>query len=447
MKRVFAGFVLLLAPLLIMATAAWADDCKPLQEINSVQLIPLGGGIQNFVPASMNGTTKYLLFDTGSFISMVEALAAADLKLPIRIVSGSEQLVTGNPSHSLATIGELGIGRLKASRAQMFVMPAQLVQAGTFGMDFLVHYDVDVDFGTDTLNFFSQDHCPGKVNYWGATDVAVVAMDADAKQHNKIKVPATLDGHEVQAVLDTGTTTTTLRADLAEKLYGLTLGSPDTPEHGVVNGDRSHKAYRHRFTSLAFGDIAVTNPQVLITSSKSNFPELIIGMDVLRRLHIYAAFGERKLYVSAASTPTPEARLANTRRGFLVLIEQASQTLHAKPDDAPTLNNRCYMRAEVKTDLDGALADCDQSLKLRPGDAQTLDSRAFVLYQQGKYQDAAAAYDTALAADAKLAQSLFMRGHAKGRLGDAAGMAADIAAAKSLKADVENAFRVADVEL
>ena len=30
-------------------------------------------------------------------------------------------------------------------------------------------------------------------------------------------------------------------------------------------------------------------------------PELIIGMNVLRKLHVYMAFGERRLYVSPAS--------------------------------------------------------------------------------------------------------------------------------------------------
>ena len=38
-------------------------------------------------------------------------------------------------------------------------------------------------------------------------------------------------------------------------------------------------------------------------------PELIIGMNVLRKLHVYMAFGERRLYVSPASAgaPTPPA--------------------------------------------------------------------------------------------------------------------------------------------
>jgi hypothetical protein len=31
-------------------------------------------------------------------------------------------------------------------------------------------------------------------------------------------------------------------------------------------------------------------------------PELLLGMNVMRKLHIYFAFAERKMYISAAST-------------------------------------------------------------------------------------------------------------------------------------------------
>jgi tetratricopeptide (TPR) repeat protein len=111
------------------------------------------------------------------------------------------------------------------------------------------------------------------------------------------------------------------------------------------------------------------------------------------------------------------------------MLKRLDSLLAAAPDDAPTLNDRCFWRGIARTDLDGALADCDNSLKLAPGIAATLDSRAFVLFQMGRYQEALSGYDTALQADARQAPSLFMRGLAKGKLGDASGKNADIAAA------------------
>jgi hypothetical protein len=37
-----------------------------------------------------------------------------------------------------------------------------------------------------------------------------------------------------------------------------------------------------------------------------DIPDMLIGMDVLRKLHLYIAFGEAKLYVTdAAAQPAP----------------------------------------------------------------------------------------------------------------------------------------------
>ena len=34
-------------------------------------------------------------------------------------------------------------------------------------------------------------------------------------------------------------------------------------------------------------------------------PDMLIGMDILRKLHLYIAFAENRLYISEASTPKP----------------------------------------------------------------------------------------------------------------------------------------------
>ena len=33
-------------------------------------------------------------------------------------------------------------------------------------------------------------------------------------------------------------------------------------------------------------------------------PDMLIGMDILKKLHLYIAFGENKLYISEASVPS-----------------------------------------------------------------------------------------------------------------------------------------------
>ena len=93
---------------------------------------------------------------------------------------------------------------------------------------------------------------------------------------------------------------------------------------GSFDGNPDHKVFGHVFSSLTFDGVTVTNPHVavipdLVGSKDPNNvsradsrvrrvddnigSQLTIGMDVLRKLHLFIAFGERKLYVTPASAP------------------------------------------------------------------------------------------------------------------------------------------------
>jgi hypothetical protein len=119
-----------------------------------------------------------------------------------------------------------------------------------------------------------------------------------------------------------------VRRDLAEHEYGLTMGSDDTPTSGELIHDSALQIYQHKFKSLSLGDITFNNPQMDImpmggykdadreqlvgdrTKSERDLataPEVSVGMDVLRQLHVYIAFKEHKLYVSR-TVPTAPAQ-------------------------------------------------------------------------------------------------------------------------------------------
>jgi tetratricopeptide (TPR) repeat protein len=279
-------------------------------------------------------------------------------------------------------------------------------------------------------------------------------------------VPVSLDGHQIKAIIDTGATSTALRKDKAEQLFGLSMGSAEAPENGTLNGETGLKTYRHRFKSLSFGTVSIENavltiipnamnrnidPRPLVADRAKterdlvNEPELILGMDILRRLRLYFAFREEKLYVSPSVTPAGGVQ-PYTPDFLAAMLKRLDELIAAAPNDAADLNDRCFWRAIAKSELESALADCDKSLTLEPGKAQTLDSRAFVLYQQGKYDEALAAYDLALQSDPNQAPSLLMRGLTKGKLGDETGKQADIALAKKDDPNIEAEFKRIGIE-
>lgn len=104
------------------------------------------------------------------------------------------------------------------------------------------------------------------------------------------------------------------------------------------------------------------------------------------------------------------------------------------------LNELCWAKATANVALASALSDCDEAIALSPDYAPVLDSRAFVLTRMGRWDEAVAAYDRALAISPASAASMFGRAVAHAGRGDAAAAAADRAAAVKHDPEVEREF-------
>ena len=108
----------------------------------------------------------------------------------------------------------------------------------------------------------------------------------------------TLDGHRVQAMLDTGAAQTALSMDAAERIFGLKT-----------------RAASHRFKTLSFEGVTINNPEIALadnitrapmsqmgklpsTDMKRDAPDLLLGMSTLKQLHVYIAYKEEMLYIT-----------------------------------------------------------------------------------------------------------------------------------------------------
>jgi hypothetical protein len=271
-------------------------------------------------------------------------------------------------------------------------------------------------------------------------------------------VPVKLDGHEFSAMIDTGAFRTTITLPTAKRVFDLEPSSPGMNRLGNINGDPNLASFTHTFSTLTFEGITVTNPTVAImpdrmaaadrTQQTGNrartngdffkIPDLILGMDVMRHLRMYMAFKENTLYVSPGAPVSDATEKAES-------LANMDELIAISPNNPSFLNSRCFERGLARINLDGALADCELSLTLQPGRSHVIDSKGLVLYQLGRYRDAIDTYDEALKISPKQAPSLFVRGLAKQKLGDAAGGASDVAAAKAINADVLATFRGSNI--
>jgi len=432
---------------------ALAADCGPLKLLNEVQLVNPTEGLRPMLPVTVNGSPRLLLLDTGGYASQLTPDVVRDLQMPTQSSALRLYNASGNEAAKFAVTENFKFGVMTGQDRPFMVSPGSLGDLdGIFATDFMLAYDVDIDFGADRLRFFSPDHCPGNVVYWSPPAVATVPIRMQDRFH--ITVPVKLDGVELNALIDTGATRTTMGLDTAKREFGLTPSSEGITKSGNVNGDPKLASYTRTFQNLSFEGIDVkvlkvllmpdrmgsgsrdmqTENRALRATADMKLPELILGMDVLRHLHVYMAFKEKRFYVSAGSPRTSQSELSSLDRA-----------ISYSPNNASLRNSRCFQRGLQKVLLEEALQDCEAALKSNPDAPHIIDSKGLVLYQLGRYQDAQATYDEALKLSPEMAASLFMRGHAKRKLGDAAGGEADINTAKAVNPDIATLFKDAQI--
>lgn len=132
---------------------------------------------------------------------------------------------------------------------------------------------------------------------------------------------------------------------------------------------------------------------------------------------------------------------ANLARGdYAKAIDDYDRALELAKDDANALSERCWARAVLGVEIDGALADCNEALRLRPNDSETLAARGFTYMRLGLFRTAILDYDAALKLKPDNAEHLYARGMAKVRAGDEEAGETDLGAARAIDSKVEAAF-------
>ena len=296
-----------LAAVLLPLAAAHAESCG-LKLLATLPMQDDVGG-QLVVPITVEGTQQKMVIDTGGFVGMLTSKTVEALKLPKFEMAGTAYSLNGTMEHF--TKARVDVGPLHAN-AMQFIVTRPFGRwesegiAGTLGQNFLQRFDLDLDYAAMKANVMLQDHCPGQVVYWSK---AFAAMPFETDDNGHILVPVTLDGKDFRAFIDTGSTVSTLSATAGGKF------ASDESDMSQSNSG-SYTVHLH---SLVFGGVAVQNPHLdvvadrigqriqsdeamsgAIGTGRQGLPDVLIGNDILRHLHLYIAYNEKKLYVTAA---------------------------------------------------------------------------------------------------------------------------------------------------
>ena len=323
---------------------------------DQVSLEQLAGTDLVTVPVAINGTPKHFLLDIGTDPTEVSQPTVAQLGLPENYRPG-ETIGAKNTNmaglafgNDLAALTNGGLGNVSVrdvrdnlgagvSESRVRITSFTVGRATGRNMVFLVandarmgksepydglltgsffkQYDVELDFGGKQINWLTPTQCsdPDQVVFWPHSAVGEIPMTiADGK----IRVPVMIQGHQINAVLDTSSAHTVMRRDIAELILG--LRGPDMAPDGDLKDGKGAQVYLHTFPQISFaGGVTANNvPTLILTNSLTHeinselvlgswarsadarVPDLSLGMDVLHQLHMYVVPGQGKVYVTSA---------------------------------------------------------------------------------------------------------------------------------------------------
>ena len=289
------GAVLLCALATGSALAADQQDCR-LRRYAKLPMAMDEAGLIN-IPMTVAGKPVKMLVDTGGANSMLTETTAAKLKLHRAVLKGIGFTSFGGRELEYYVEAPFSLGPGNVPSHSFILLPDDVVEPGDDGVissDILAVFDVDFDFANSTLSLFLPHPCKGDAVWWTKGDYAVVPFKLDDWRH--IDVTVKLDGKEVSATIDTGSSQSIMSLETARNLFG-------------ISDDQANKSNgTYPFKTLAFDGVAVTNPSIkLVSDDRSKImgghwlPSLIVGMGILRQLHMLVSYKENEIYVTPAS--------------------------------------------------------------------------------------------------------------------------------------------------
>lgn len=144
-----------------------------------------------------------------------------------------------------------------------------------------------------------------------------------------------------------------------------------------------------------------------------------------------------KALPKSASIPMARAKVYAVQQDWAKALAEADRAVKLAPDDVYALNSACWIRGEANRDLERAVNLCTKAISAEPSNFMPLDSRAFAHLRRGDLAKALADADAALVLFPASAETLYLRGVIKLRLGQKAEGDADIAAARKLRPKIE----------
>jgi len=269
-----------------------------------VSQLPLTrAGVGFMVPVRLNDKPAQLLFDTGSFTTILNLSAVARLELPAMRGEGVDGLLAtvsgigGSKSATAVTARTVNIGGLKG-RDYNFIA-ADVIKPppdGLLSIDLISQFDVDLDLPENRIALYRPNGDCRAPSAFLAGPLSSVPLRPHGSDRRP-RVNVSVDGQSLVAMIDTGANHTAIFRHAAERV-GIASKFPQTGPHDMATGvgPRSIDAVMQRVKSVTSGDLTFEKlPVAVLDDHAGDEVDMLLGADFQRMVHLWISYSSGTL--------------------------------------------------------------------------------------------------------------------------------------------------------
>lgn len=307
---------------------AEAPRACPMQKLSTLEVRGYESG-HLLVPVNIAGHDAWMWLDLSGGLMTVYGAAVADWHLNIFPMQNGARRITFMGKQVVDMVREdFTLGSMVFRQWPLVVVPASTIPAvetyegkpiiGQLATRFLMAVDAELDLAHDRINLFQQVKCGSAAAYWGG-EVTAVPLEFD--QAGLLHFPMQLEDQEIQTSLDTASRSSRISTEVTKKFFGFDAQSPGVQSELLPNGTT---ASSYRAMSLTAQGLQIKNTRIDLWPTTECRPDrrlsgldgigctnlfgvtpFAIGIDLLRKLHVYIATKEHMIYFTRAESPAP----------------------------------------------------------------------------------------------------------------------------------------------